>query len=98
MRKNQPDITVYAKPMCVQCDATKRDLTRHGLRYQLVDVTTDEEALERIKDLGYKQAPVVIAGDDHWSGFRPDKIKALDPGSGRTQSLSSAAPRSRITL
>ncbi len=21
--------------------------------------------------------PVVVAGDDHWSGFRPDRIKAL---------------------
>jgi glutaredoxin-like protein NrdH len=27
--------------------------------------------------LGYLQAPVVTAGDDHWSGFRPDRIKAL---------------------
>jgi glutaredoxin-like protein NrdH len=22
-------------------------------------------------------APVVVADDDHWSGFRPDRIKAL---------------------
>lgn len=22
-------------------------------------------------------APVVVAGGEHWSGFRPDKIKAL---------------------
>ena len=27
--------------------------------------------------LDYAQAPVVVAGEDHWSGFRPDKIKAL---------------------
>jgi len=27
--------------------------------------------------LGYLQAPVVMAGDDHWSGFRPDRIKAV---------------------
>jgi len=27
--------------------------------------------------LGYLQALVVVAGDDHWSGFRPDRIKAL---------------------
>jgi glutaredoxin-like protein NrdH len=25
----------------------------------------------------YLQAPVVVADDDHWSGFRPDRIKAL---------------------
>jgi glutaredoxin-like protein NrdH len=27
--------------------------------------------------LGYQQAPDVEAGNDHWSGFRPDRIKAL---------------------
>ena len=27
--------------------------------------------------LGYLQAPVVVAGSEHWSGFRPDRIKAL---------------------
>ena len=32
---------------------------------------------ESIKALGYQQAPVVFAGGDHWSGFRPDKIRAL---------------------
>jgi glutaredoxin-like protein NrdH len=27
--------------------------------------------------LGYLQAPVVVTDDDHWSGFRPDKIATL---------------------
>ncbi len=30
-----------------------------------------------VRGLGYLQAPVVIAGDEHWSGFRPDQINAL---------------------
>jgi glutaredoxin-like protein NrdH len=30
-----------------------------------------------IQALGYTAAPVVIAGDDHWSGFKMDKILAL---------------------
>lgn len=69
-------ITVYSKPMCVQCDATYRALDKQGLDYRSVDVTQDIEALEYIKGLGYQQAPVVIAGEDHWSGYRPDRIKA----------------------
>ena len=69
-------ITVYSNPMCVQCDATYRALDKQGLDYRKVDVTQDAEALELIKGLGYQQAPVVIAGDDHWSGYRPDRIKA----------------------
>ncbi|WP_127125337.1 glutaredoxin-like protein NrdH [Georgenia sp. SYP-B2076] len=70
-------ITVYSKPSCVQCDATYRALNKQGLEYEVVDITTDPEALESVKALGYQQAPVVFAGGDHWSGFRPDKIKAL---------------------
>lgn len=71
------DITVYSKPLCVQCDATTRALTKAGVAYDLVDITEDAAAREHIMRLGYLQAPVVIAGEEHWSGFRPDKIKAL---------------------
>lgn len=70
-------ITVFSKPACVQCDATYRALKKHGLEYESVDISTDPEALESVKALGYQQAPVVFADGDHWSGFRPDKIKAL---------------------
>jgi glutaredoxin-like protein NrdH len=27
--------------------------------------------------LGHLQAPVVVADGNHWSGYRPDQIKAL---------------------
>ena len=70
-------ITVFSKPACVQCDATYRALNKHGLDYEIVDISLDADALENVKALGYQQAPVVIADGDHWSGFRPDKIKAL---------------------
>lgn len=73
-------ITVFSKPACVQCDATYRALNKHGLEYTIVDISTDEQALESVKALGYQQAPVVFADGDHWSGFRPDKIKALVAG------------------
>lgn len=70
-------ITVYSKPRCPQCDATYRALNQAGVTYQSVDVSADPQALEYILSLGYKQAPVVVVGDNHWSGFRPDRIKAL---------------------
>ena len=73
----ESSITVYSKPNCVQCDATYRALNKHGLEYEVVDITQDEEALQTVKALGYQQAPVVFANGDHWSGFRPDKIKTL---------------------
>lgn len=70
-------ITVYSKPACVQCDATYRALDKKGIDYTIVDISADPDALEMVRGLGYLQAPVVVAGDDHWSGFRPDQISAL---------------------
>ncbi|KTF04500.1 MULTISPECIES: glutaredoxin-like protein NrdH [Trueperella] len=70
-------ITVYTKPSCVQCTATKRALKKHGLEFEEVDLLEDADALATVKALGYQQAPVIFAGGDHWSGYRPDKIKAL---------------------
>ena len=69
-------IQVFSKPSCVQCTATYRALDKFGLDYQVVDLATDEKALTEVLALGYQQVPVVVDGDDHWSGFRPDKIKA----------------------
>ena len=71
------EIKLYTKPDCVQCGATKRALGKNGLDYTEIDLTEDEEALATVKALGYQQAPVVVAGGEHWSGFRPDRIKAL---------------------
>ena len=70
-------ITVYSKPACVQCDATYRALDKRGIDYTVVDISQDLEALEMVRSLGYMQAPVVVADDTHWSGFRPDQIAAL---------------------
>lgn len=70
-------ITVYTKPSCVQCTATYRALDSKGIEYEVLDLSQDEAALEAVKELGYLQAPVVVTDDEHWSGFRPDKISAL---------------------
>ncbi|WP_026531848.1 glutaredoxin-like protein NrdH [Arthrobacter sp. H41] len=70
-------VTVYTKPACVQCNATYRALDRKGITYQSVDISQDPAALERVRAMGYLQAPVVVTDKDHWSGFRPDKINEL---------------------
>ena len=70
-------ITVYTKPACVQCTATYRALDSKGIDYEVLDLSQDPAALEQVKALGYLQAPVVITDEDHWSGFRPDKIDEL---------------------
>lgn len=70
-------ITVYTKPACVQCNATYKALDKAGVEYRVIDISEDAEARDYVMALGYLQAPVVVAGDEHWSGFRPDRIRAL---------------------
>ena len=71
------NIVIYSKPRCPQCDATCRILDQAGVVYQKVDVTLDQQALAYVKSLGYQAAPVVVTGGEHWSGFRPDRLKTL---------------------
>ena len=72
------DITVYTKPACVQCNATKRHLDKSGVAYDLIDISQDDAALEHVKSLGHRGAPVVVANirgvTTDWSGFNPDML------------------------
>lgn len=70
------EVMVYTLPDCIQCDITKKYLDKYDIKYETKDLK-QEEASEEISKLDYKQAPVVTYGSFHWSGFRPDKIKAL---------------------
>lgn len=69
--------TVYVKPACVQCDMTKRFLDKNKIEYNTVDITEDNEALEKILAMGFQAAPVVITETDSWAGFQPDKLEGL---------------------
>lgn len=70
-------VVVYTLPSCVQCESTKKLLTKNEIPFETVDLSVDEAAMEMVKGLGYAAAPVVVAGDKHWSGFRPDMISSL---------------------
>jgi glutaredoxin-like protein NrdH len=70
-------ITVYSKPACPQCLAVKHWLDKAKLDYDTVDVSTNPAALAYIASLGYASIPVVVAGEEHWWGVRPDRISAL---------------------
>lgn len=69
-------LTLYSTPDCQQCKATARELDKHSVPYEYVDMSTDPEAVARVKSLGYLRAPVVeTPSGKHWSGFRPDLIQ-----------------------
>lgn len=79
-------VTLFSKPSCVQCNASKRDMDKKSVSYKTVDMSQDAAALEEARSLGYMQAPVTtveLDGQviDHWSGYRPDKIAILGQAS-----------------
>lgn len=75
--EQQVQITVYTKPASVQSNALLRALDRARLNYTVVDISQNPAARDYVMALGYLHAPVVVAGEDHWSGFRPDRINAI---------------------
>ena len=70
-------IAVYTKYECVQCSATFRALERAGIK-ETAATSPKTLCLMRHTDSGeYLQVPVVVTPDTHFSGFRPDRIRAL---------------------
>jgi glutaredoxin-like protein NrdH len=75
-------ITVYSKPDCKGCDLTKGRFVREGVPFQELSVLEHRDALLA---MGYSSAPVVVVDDqDHWAGFRPDRIQAVTERYGRS--------------
>ncbi len=70
-------VTVFTKPHCPQCDATKRQLTKLGVPFETVDLTQNPSTLEQLQAAGFQQAPVVITPDNSWTGYRPDLIREV---------------------
>lgn len=77
------NVHVFTNPNCQQCDATKRRLTKEGIPYEEAPLSERPNALAYAKEQGWTTAPVVLVFSEYgeivegWSGFRPDKIKAL---------------------
>jgi glutaredoxin len=59
---------------------TKKFLDRKGIDFEEADLeTSTPEQLQKFKDDGLMQAPIVVLGNNGrtWAGFRPDLIEEL---------------------
>ena len=72
-------VTVYTRPACPGCTATKRQLDARGIAY--TEQPLDEGNTAAAIELGYATAPVVCVSIDgvesSWAGYRPDRIDAI---------------------
>ena len=70
-------ITVWSRPNCVQCEMTKKQLDKLGIKYEEMNLEDHPLCLETFKAQGFMSAPIVTTDTKTWSGFRLDKIKSL---------------------
>ena len=78
MNPDQPITELFTQPGCQPCKAVERKLVQYSIPYVVHDISTDENARERVRALGYTQTPVVLASDGtSFSGLHLGKTKAL---------------------
>ncbi len=70
-------IIIYTRNDCVQCHATKRAMESRGVAFEMVNIDQQPEAADTLRAQGFRQLPVVVAGETSWSGFRPDMINRI---------------------
>src|SRR6202012_1676468 len=65
MSADNPIMTVYGAPWCPHCRRVKKFLAAHRVRYAFIDIDTDPQAIERLKELqdGGQTIPTVIHRD-----------------------------------
>lgn len=65
---------IYELPDCVQCMSTKRHFDRLGIEYEVRSFEDEPDKAREFIEMGYKTAPIVVAGDKIWSGYRHSEI------------------------
>lgn len=75
-------VTLYTKPECQPCRATKRKFDELEIIYHEVDVTLDHTASRKVDELGYMSLPVAVVdlGEGatwSWTGYAPSQIERL---------------------
>lgn len=70
-------VKVWTKSNCVQCEQTKKQLTKLDIEFTEMNLEEDIDQLEAFKEQGLMAAPIVETEVGTWSGFRLDKLQAL---------------------
>ena len=70
-------VTLFSTPNCMACKQTARAFEKRGIVFDSLNLENHPEILDQFKGLGYASAPIVLAGDMSWSGFRLSKIEQL---------------------
>ena len=71
-------ITMYTGPLCNDCEAAKRLLTRNNAPYTEIDISKVEGAMDEmiIKANGKRTIPQIFFDEQHIGGY--DEVRALE--------------------
>lgn len=76
--------TVYTRPGCMKCRATRRALERMGVEVTMSPIDDDERALGIMADHGWAELPLVeVHGSEPgetftWAGMQDNNLRALE--------------------
>jgi glutaredoxin-like protein NrdH len=76
-------ITVYTKNGCPKCDMTKMVLNGEGIEFKAINIQDETDEGKKgyayvVDVLQLSSMPVVVVeGQEPFTGFEPDKLKAL---------------------
>ena len=64
-------IIMYSGPMCNFCEATKRLLERNKLKYEVIDISTEESLRDEMikKSNGKRTIPQIFFENHHIGGY-----------------------------
>ncbi len=72
------EVKVYSTPTCPYCKMVKDFLSKKGVSFQEVDVSSDQSAAEEmVKTTGQMGVPVVVVDGEAVVGFDKEKIESL---------------------
>lgn len=70
-------VKIWTKSNCVQCEQTKKQFAKLGIKYEEHNLEVNLDQLEAFKEQGLMSAPIIESETGTWSGFRIDKINDL---------------------
>lgn len=72
-------VTVYSTPMCAPCERLKQYLRSNGVAFDAIDLMINEDAAEKIEDLGIRSSPVLEIDGKYFSGTQltPEQLAPL---------------------
>ncbi len=75
--KTHPRVIIFTTPSCTWCNAVKKYLREHKVRFKDIDVTRDRNAARDLERRGHRGVPVLFIGSRTVVGFDKPKINSL---------------------